>query len=150
MKAFVLLGISLLSYLYQPDNKERVIYYQGTAVNTTFEIPGEFLGLYTGQKAGYLKLNEDGTGDYKYDIFGMAPPSCERKSIELIWGFILDEKGEVIKNKRDYGYSYPILLKSTSSTSFQGCRKEVMKDFILKRGSTLHVSSSDDWEKPIE
>ena len=124
--------------------------YHGTAVQTTYNVPDEFLGLYEGRKDGYLKLNPDGTGEYKYDIFGLAPPSCEKKTIELHWGFILDKDDNIIKNKRDYGYSYPILLQSTGTSSFQGCRKEVMKDFILKRGAALHVSSSDDWEKPIE
>ena len=145
---------TLLSLAFsEPDTKEgdknRLIIYKGTEINTTFDVPSEFIGLYDGRKAGYLKLNPDGTGEYKYDIFGMAPPSCERKAILLNWGFILDEKGKIIKNKRDYGYSYPILLESTGTTSFQGCRTPVMKDFILKRGDSFHVSSSDDWQKTI-
>ena len=129
------------------DEKDRVIIYGEIEYKTTFAVPAEFIGIYEGRKTGFLKLNADGTGEYKYDIFGFAPASCERKPITFIWGFILDKDGNITKNKRDYGLSYPILLQSTSSNSFQGCRTEVMKDFILLKGKTLHVSSSDDWHK---
>ena len=129
------------------NDKERTIVYGETEYQTTFSVPAEFIGTYEGRKAGFLKLNADGTGEYKYDIFGYAPVSCERKPITFIWGFILDKDGNMAKNKRDYGFSYPILLQSTGSNSFQGCRTEVLKEFILNRGSTLHVSSSDDWQK---
>ena len=129
--------------------KDRIILYYGTEGATTFDVPETFIGIYEGRKTGYLKLNADGTGEYKYDIFGMAPPSCERKPIQFKWGFVIDEEGKIIKNKRDYGYSYPLLLESTGSNSFQGCRMPVMKDFILQRGEVLHVSSSDDWKKNL-
>jgi len=129
------------------NDKERTIVYGETEYKTTFAVPAEFIGTYEGRKTGFLKLNADGTGEYKYDIFGYAPASCERKPITFIWGFILDKDGKLTKNKRDYGFSYPILLESTGPNSFQGCRTEVLKEFILNRGNTLHVSSSDDWQK---
>jgi hypothetical protein len=129
------------------NENERIIHYADTDYQTTYAVPEEFIGLYKGRKAGFLKLNADGTGEYKYDIFGYAPASCERKPIAFIWGFILDRDGKLSKNKRDYGFSYPILLKSTGVNSFQGCRTEVLKEYILTRGNTLHVSSSDDWQK---
>lgn len=147
---FTILSVLALSSETNAGEKDRIIIYKGTKINTTFEVPAEFLGVYEGRKTGYLQLNPDGSGVYKYDIFGMAPPSCERKPIQLKWGFILNEDGKIIKNKRDYGFSYPILLESTGSNSFQGCRTPVMKDFILLRGEALHVSSSDDWQKSIK
>lgn len=151
MTAIVFLYLSILAtYTDGGNNKERVIEYQGTGINTTFDVPEEFLGRYEGRRNGYLELRQDGTGTYHYDVFGFAPPSCERKPIEFIWGFILDENSEISKQERDYGYSYPVLLKSTGTNSFQGCRTDVMKDFILERGETLHVSSSDDWEKKTD
>lgn len=146
---FTLLSLSCTKIDMVEGDKDRLILYKGTEIKTTFDVPVEFIGLYEGRKAGYLKLNPDGTGEYKYDIFGMAPPTCERTAIKLNWGFVLDKKGKIIKNKRDYGYSYPILLESTGSNSFQGCRTPVMKDFILKRGNSFHISSSDDWQKAI-
>ena len=127
--------------------KDRVITYKETEYRTTYEVAAEFIGTYQGRKTGYLKLNSDGTGEYKYDIFGYAPSSCQRKPINFIWGFILTKVGDLTQNKRDYGYSYPILLQSTGDNSFQGCRTRVLKEFILKRGESLHVSSSDDWQK---
>ena len=139
--------LPLQESLMQRGEKDRIIIYQDTEILTTYDVPAEFYGLYSGRKSGYLKLNADGTGEYKYDIFGFAPPTCERKTIELKWGFILDKEGKITRNKRDYGFSYPILLESTGSNSFQGCRTPVMKDFILRRGETLHISSSDDWQK---
>jgi hypothetical protein len=129
------------------SDKDRVITYNDTEYQTTYTVPAEFIGVYKGRKAGFLKLNADGTGEYKYDIFGYAPASCERKPIAFIWGFILDKDGNLTKNERDYGFSYPILLQSTGVNSFQGCRTDVLKEFILNRGNTLHVSSSDDWQK---
>ena len=151
MTAFLFTLLWLTSWAGQIDSgeKDRPILYDGVAIPTTFDVPEQFLGIYRGRKTGYLKLNPDGTGEYKYDIFGLAPASCERKPIQFKWGFMLDEKGEIIKNKRDYGFSYPMLLESTGSNSFQGCRRQVMKDFILERNKALHVSSSDDWEKPL-
>lgn len=128
-------------------DSERIITYKERAYTTTYNVPIAFIGVYKGRKTGYLKLNADGTGAYKYDIFGYAPASCQRKPIPFIWGIIVDKEGELLKNKRDYGHSYPILLQSTGSTSFQGCRTLVLKEFILDRGKTLHVSSSDDWQK---
>ena len=151
MKVFVFLIICILSVnAYQGENKTRVINYQGTDVNTTFDVPQEFIGFYRGRKTGYLELRADGTGEYKYDIFGLAPASCERKAIQFNWGLILDDNGEILKNKRDYGFSFPFLMESTGSNSFQGCRTPVMQDFILRKGETLHISSSDDWEKPLK
>lgn len=129
------------------NDKSRILEYNGVEYQTTYSVPEAFIGVYKGRKSGYLKLNTDGTGVYKYDLFGFAPASCEHKPIELVWGFILNANGDIIKNKRYYGYSYPILLKSTGGNSFQGCRKVIMKDFILDKGNTLHVSSSDDWQK---
>lgn len=147
---FSLLSLASLVIDFSDGEKDRIIVYYETEILTTYDVPEEFIGIYDGRKSGYLKLNPDGTGEYKYDIFGMAPASCERKPIEFKWGFILNKEGEITKNKRDYGFSYPILLESTGSNSFQGCRKPVMKDFILQKGETLHVSSSDDWEKPLK
>ena len=128
-------------------DKQRIISYQDIEYNTTYGVDATFLGAYEGRKDGYLKLNADGTGEYKYDIFGYAPASCERKPISFIWGFILDKNGKMAARKRDYGNSYPILLQSTGSNSFQGCRTAVLKEFILDMGKSLHVSSSDDWKK---
>lgn len=139
--------IYYLGLLSPGGDKDRAITYKDNEYQTTYAVPEEFIGLYEGRKTGFLKLNADGTGEYKYDIFGYAPASCERKPIAFIWGFILDKDGSLARNERDYGYSYPILLQSTGVNSFQGCRTEVLKEFILNRGNTLHVSSSDDWQK---
>ncbi len=140
---------SLILVLATPTSIEKVrrIAYGDIEYNTTFDVDAVYLGIYKGRKTGYLSLKDDGTGEYKYDIFGFAPASCERKAIKFIWGFILDKENRIVKNKRHYGISYPILLQSTGSNSFQGCRTLVLKDFILDRGNSLHISSSDDWQK---
>ena len=139
--------LSFIGVFSSVGERDRAIIYNGTEYHTTYAAPIEFIGVYEGRKSGFLKLNADGTGEYKYDIFGYAPASCERKPIAFIWGLILDKEGNLLKNERDYGFSYPILLQSTGSNSFQGCRTDVLKGFILNRGKTLHVSSSDDWQK---
>ncbi len=140
-----------LFYIYSAfqlqANNERIISYRGDDYKTTIDVDTRFIGTYKGKKTGYLELKKDGTGIYKYDIFGYAPASCKRQTITIEWGFLLDDKGKIQKRKRDYGFSYTILLKSTSETSFQGCRTPVMMDFILDKNGVLNVSSSDDWKK---
>lgn len=140
--------ILFLLLIFLPQNsKDRIIVYNGENYQTTFDVEARFLGTYKGRKTGYLQLNADGTGIYKYDIFGPAPSSCKRGPITFKWGFVLDSNRKIIKRKRNYGFSYPILLEATSETSFQGCHTPVMMDYILDRGETLNVSSSDDWKK---
>jgi len=142
-----ILILPILSFLQLQTTEERIIMYRGDEYQTTINIDANFIGIYKGRKTGYLQLNADGTGTYKYDVFGLAPSSCKNTPITFEWGFLLNEKGEVLKRKRDYGYSYPILLNATSETTFQGCRTPVMMDYILDKKGILNVSSSDDWKK---
>ena len=141
--------VFLILLFLQPTQNEkiRVIEYNGNQVKTTFDVESRFLGTYTGAKQGYLELSEDGTGKYRYDVFGFALPDCANADITFEWGFLIDADNQVVKFEREYGYSYPILYKSTSAVSFQGCRKKVMLDFIIEQGETLSISSSDDWQK---
>lgn len=128
--------------------KVRTIEYNGKAVKTTFNAPDKFYGTYKGRKAGFLTLNQDGTGEYRYDVFGFAPSTCKKAPIKVEWGFLIDEKGKLVEFDREYGQSFPILLQSTGSNSFQGCRKPVMLDFIMVyKNGQIGVSSSDDWVK---
>ncbi|UII29428.1 hypothetical protein LVD15_13660 [Fulvivirga maritima] len=151
MKALIFLFISLTAIFSNSNEKIREIEYNGTAVKTTFNVPVEFYGKYAGRKSGYLQINEDGSGVYNYDIFGFAPSSCEKGAIDMEWGFLLNENNEIVKFEREYGLSYPVLMKSTGATQFQGCRTPVMLDFILvRKNGSITVSSSDDWEKVTE
>ena len=141
-------GIFIVLFLSFPQQtKERPIKYNGSLVMTSYDVDDNFLGTYSGRKSGFLELNADGTGTYKYDIFGFALPDCEPGPIDMEWGFLIDDVGDVVKFERDYGFSYPILLRATSESSFQGCRTQVMLDFIIEQNGTLSVSSSDDWTK---
>jgi hypothetical protein len=142
--AFVL---GLICVPRQGDNT-RNFTFDGVEMKTTFSSDKKFLGRYQGKKTGYLLLNEDGTGEYNYDIFGMAPKSCKPSVITFEWGFLLDQNYEIVRFERDYGYSYPILYRSTGEISFQGCSKVVFMDYILVyNNGEIHVSSSDDWVK---
>ncbi|MDH5382486.1 MAG: hypothetical protein OEW75_16655 [Cyclobacteriaceae bacterium] len=129
------------------NNAIREIDYNGKHVKTTYGVDNKFLGTYKGAKKGFMKLNPDGSGSYKYDIFGFALQGCTAEPIDMEWGFILDSENNYIKFEREYGYSYPILLKSVSDNSFKGCREKVMLDFIIEKDGKLQVSSSDDWYK---
>lgn len=147
MKFSILLSICFMAF-WSVSEKTRIIEYNGKAVNTTFDVPQNFFGTYKGKKKGFLLLREDGTGQYNYDIFGFAPADCSKGVIEVEWGFLLDENGSIVSFPREYGKSYPILMKSTGASSFQGCRKEVLLDFIMDyENGILGVSSSDDWIK---
>ena len=117
-------------------------------MKTTFQVGVEFYGTYKGRKDGYLTLNSDGTGAYRYDYQAFLPENCEEGEIAFDWGFILDEKGEIVKFERSYGYSYPIIYSCTGLNSFQGCTQTSLVDYLLvyKDGS-ITVSSSDDWKK---
>jgi hypothetical protein len=137
----------IISMLSLDNEKVRTIEYEGKEYLTTFDVPEKFLGSYRGEGEGYLTLNADGSGIYHYDIF-FAPPECKKEPITIEWGFLLDEKNAIVSFNRKYGKSYPILLKSLGKTSFQGCRQEVMLDFLLDYDEgSLMVSSSDDWVK---
>lgn len=141
-------GLFLLLALLFFDAEYRTIEYNGSEVKTTYTADTKFYGEYKGRKGGFLQLNEDGSGTYKYDVFGFAPASCKKQPIDIEWGFLVDENNEIVSFKREYGISYPILLKSVSETKFQGCQKEVMLDFIMEyKSGQLGVSSSDDWTK---
>ncbi len=139
--------LPILSLIQFNSSEERIINYRGDDYNTTISVDSKFIGIYKGRKTGYLELKKDGTGTYKYDLFGYAPSTCKRQAITIEWGFVLDDKGEIQKRKREYGFSYTILLKSTSETTFQGCRTPVMMDYILDKNGVLNVSSSDDWKR---
>lgn len=138
----------LIIFSFFVDRDIRVFEYNGSAVKTIYEVDSKFYGEYSGRKTGFLKLNEDGSGEYQYDVFGFAPANCIKQSIAIEWGFLLDDDGSAVSFKRDYGLSYPILLKSIGETKFQGCQKTVMLDFIMEyKNGELGVSSSDDWIK---
>ncbi len=142
------IALFLILISFVGNDKIRTIEYNGKAVTTTFDVPEQFIGEYTGRKTGFLKLNEDGTGTYKYDVFGFAPSSCKKGEIAIEWGFLIEESGSIVSFDREYGKSYPILMKSIGETQFQGCRTEVMLDFIMQyKNGQLGVSSSDDWTK---
>ena len=144
----MLLLIYVFSWLipFQQDDI-RVFEYQGSKVRTTYHVGETFLGTYSGRKTGYLELYKSGLGKYKYDVFGFALKGCTSDAIEIEWGFLIDDENNIVKFKRDYGYSYPILMRSISNNSFKGCREEIMLDFIFEKDGSLHVSSSDDWIK---
>ncbi|MGB3180176.1 MAG: hypothetical protein WBB45_02220 [Cyclobacteriaceae bacterium] len=137
----------LLTGFVRSDNT-RTFIYRNEPVITTTNVPARFLGKYTGRNGGYLELRGDGTGTYVYDYFVYPTEGCVPGPVAIEWGFLINEKGGVFRYDRQYGYSYPVILKATSeNTSFQGCRETVIMDYILVRGKELSVSSSDDWVK---
>jgi hypothetical protein len=139
---------TILLVLLFSSEKTRYFQYNGSKVNTTFDVDAKFYGTYKGRKTGYLTLNNDGTGIYNYDVFGFAPVSCKKGAIDIEWGFLLKDDGSIVTFNREYGKSHPILLKSTSETKFQGCKTEILLDFIMEyKDGKLGVSSSDDWIK---
>ena len=146
----MLLGssIALLATTLPQNHNEKYFEISGKQVKVTHEANNIFYGRYQGNKTGYLLLNPDGTGEYRYDIHVGSLGDCEEGIIQLEWGLILDEKNEVVHFKRDYGYSYPIIYHASGPRTFQGCQKDFLVDYILdKNNGKLIVSSSDDWEK---
>ncbi|MCK5103557.1 MAG: hypothetical protein KAR17_12125 [Cyclobacteriaceae bacterium] len=134
-------------FLSEPNIKNRQLEYNGSTVMTTFEIEDKFYGKYKGRKSGFLLLNNDGSGIYRYDYPEMSP-ECYGENIEFIWGFIVDDNGEIVKFKRTYGYSYPIIYNCSGENAFQGCSKRTMVDYVLEYDDgTITISSSDDWIK---
>jgi len=130
------------------DTSIKIFRIENENIRVTCEVDEMFFGLYKGDKTGYLLLNRDGTGEYKYDIFGVAPVGCQEGIIKMEWGFPVDKDNNTVKFKKVYGYSYPVIFKCTGGICFQGCSKVYILDFILdKNDGRLHVSSSDDWEK---
>jgi hypothetical protein len=132
------------------DNQDefRYLEYEGVKVKTTFRIDQKFIGKYSGKKTGYLILNEDGSGIYSHDYHGFRKNDCHDGEIEMQWGFLIDENGEVVRFERPYGYSYPVIYYSTGEGGFQDCTKSALVDYILEyEDGTITISSSDDWVK---
>jgi len=131
----------------EPKEKTRQLSHNGSEVKTTFGIDQKFFGRYEGSKLGFLQLDEDGNGVYRYDYAGLGA-DCPSEDITFKWGFILDESNEIVKMKRSYGFSYPIIYNCSGENAFQGCTKRTMVDFILVYDDgTITISSSDDWVK---
>lgn len=125
----------------------RQLEYNGTKINTTFDVDQKFYGRYQGNKSGYLQLHKNGTGVYKYDYAGLSK-SCQGELIEFNWGFVLNENNEIIRAERPYGYSYPVVYNCTGENSFKNCSERIMVDYILVyKDGTITISSSDDWKK---
>ena len=145
----LLIPLFLLAFKSQDSNhKERMLAHNEKQIKTTFEVEDKFFGTYKGRKGGFLKLNSDGTGSYKYDYQAFLPENCEGGEIDFNWGFIVDDSGELLRFERSYGYSYPILYSCIGANSFQGCTKTSLVDYILVyKDGTITVSSSDDWKK---
>ncbi|MCA6075414.1 hypothetical protein [Fulvivirga sedimenti] len=144
------IGILLLAIFYSQEKANepvRQMEYEGKVYRTAYNV-SRFNGKYSGAKDGYLEIREDGTGTYVYDIFGLALNGCKKGPIEVEYGFLINENDSLVRISRDYGYSYPIILRATGETSFQGCRTPVMLDFLMEyQDGTIGVSSSDDWIK---
>ena len=149
---YIILIVDLAGFLNFPEAESeeyiKDFWIEGEKVRVTYQADEMFLGLYQGAKKGYLSLKKDGTGEYKYDIFGIAKSGCKEDVIRFEWGFPLDKNNKKVMFKKPYGYSYPIIFRCTGDVCFQGCSKQYIIDFILdKNDGKLHVSSSDDWEK---
>lgn len=126
----------------------KIFNIENNEITVTYEVEDMFYGLYQGEKTGYLLLRRDGTGEYKYDIFGVSSTGCKEGVIPFEWGFPLDKNNNKVKFKKLYGYSYPVIFKCSGDLCFQGCSKIYLLDFILDKGDgKLHISSSDDWKK---
>lgn len=129
------------------NEKIRELEHNGSMVSTTYSIEDKFLGKYMGSKGGFLHLDGEGSGVYRYDYPGLSP-DCHSDTIKIKWGFIVDEHGDVVKLERSYGLSYPIIYNCSGQNAFQGCTKRSMLDFLLVyNDGTITVSSSDDWTK---
>jgi len=129
-------------------SKTRKLEINGKQVKVTYDIDYRFIGTYSGRKGGFLQLNSDGTGTYKYDTY-FPSPNCDGKEIAIEWGLLLDENDRIVNYERGYGFSYPIVYKAVEGKKFKGCRDDFMVDFILDftEQSILSISSSDDWIK---
>ena len=143
-----ILILILNSYFIPSDLPVKFFNINGRQVKVTHQVDKKFLGTYSGSKGGYLILKEDGTGEYFYDEQGIFMKNCNSDIIKFEWGFIVDDRGEIVRFERDYGYSYPVIYLSTHELSFRDCSKSFMVDYILdKKNGIITISSSSDWEK---
>jgi len=134
----------------QSDNI-RYLTHNGSEVKTSFKVDKKFIGRYKGKKRGFLLLNADGTGVYKYDVYGFSREDCNGGEVRFVWGFIIDEKESIVKFDRPYGFSYPVVFVSSGKTGFQDCKKKSMVDYLMvRKDGSIAVSSSDDWVRVNE
>jgi hypothetical protein len=145
---YILAGLSFTLFtFFQSGTSIRQLDYNGNKVATTFDVDDKFYGRYQGNKKGFLQLNPDGTGLYKYDYAGLSS-SCDGELIEVNWGFVIDANNEIVRAERPYGYSYPVIYNCSGANAFRNCTERIMVDYILVyKDGTITISSSDDWEK---
>ena len=144
MKYLLFSTLFLFTAFYSPRS-DKAFVFDGKRIKVNHEIGKKFVGKYQGKTGGYLILNEDGTGTYKYDYsFG----TCSNSPIPISWGLIKADNGSPVSFSRKYGKSYPIFFQSQDGKRFRGCQEEVLEDYLLvyKDGS-IEVSTSDDWKK---
>jgi hypothetical protein len=147
--ALIILNSDILYFIEPiPEASTRIFIMDDKEITVTHNVDDMFYGLYQGDKTGYLLLKRDGTGEYKYDIFGVASSLCKEGIIHFEWGVPVNKENRTVKFKKPYGFSYPVIFKCSGEICFQGCSKVYLLDFILdKEDGKLHVSSSDDWKK---
>ena len=126
--------------------KVKTIQYNGQKLSLLIPNNLNFFGEFKGKKSGFLVLNSDGSGEYKSDY---SLNSCDNTSFRIDWGFLMDENGEIVKIKRSYGFSYPVVYKSLDGKRFKGCKETLFFDYLLEKNGRIEVSSSDDWKKNI-
>ncbi|BDD03389.1 hypothetical protein [Aureibacter tunicatorum] len=147
-KSIVPLAIIIVLFLsaFKDASKTRTFNVNGKDVKVLIPNDAQFIGKYKGSKSGFLVLNADGTGEFKYD-YAYNENACPDKSFDIEWGLILESDGMPLKFEREYGYSYPVILKSQSGNHFEGCTEKILVDYLLVKKDGVHVSSSDDWKK---
>ena len=134
--------------LHRLEDTSRTLLFNGLEVKTTYKVDPKFIGKYSGAKSGYLILKENGSGSYRHDYYVQSGNPCAAGTVEMEWGFLVDEDGDIVRFERPYGFSYPLIYMSTGDISFQACTKKSMIDYLLVyKDGTITVSSSDDWVK---
>ena len=88
--ALIILNSDIL-YFIEPISvaSTRIFNIDNEEITVTHEVEDMFYGLYQGDKTGYLLLKKDGTGEYKYDIFGVTSSHCMKGIIQFEWGIPL-------------------------------------------------------------
>jgi len=147
----VFVALAQLHGWYDYDGSQddiRYLMHNGSKVKTTYKVDKSFIGKYKGKKEGFLLLDADGSGVYKYDMHGFSRGDCKGGEVRFNWGFILDENDSIVRFDRPYGFSYPVIFVSLGESGFQDCKRKSMIEYLLvRKDQTIAVSSSDDWLK---
>jgi hypothetical protein len=107
------------------------------------------IGSYGTDKAtdGYLVLNENGKGTYRYPSFGFATKNCPVEDIQITsWGIRCTRNGKIEPNKYNDSEYYSVVLV-TNGKKFEACITNAKEVSAFFKNGKIIMGLDTQWGK---